>query len=151
MTPPREDAGRVTAATITDAQIRELFHADEIAAIELTVATLPGWSAEDRRETRARCAELFNARAQLIKARAPLITDEQLRAEYNVALDAWQLITDEQIRAEYNGDLDVWSVGITLPDGTYVGCGCATEAEVPSAKAQVRARCADLLNARSPA
>ena len=118
MTPPREEAGLVTAVTITDDQIRELFYADEIAAIELTVATLPGWSAEDRLEARTRCAELFNARASLI--------------------------TDEQIRAEYNGDLDVWSVGVTLPDGTYVGCGCATEAEVPSAKEQVRARCADL-------
>lgn len=53
---------KLTAATITDDQIRELFHADEIAAIELTVATLPGWSSEDRRETRERCAELFNAR-----------------------------------------------------------------------------------------
>ena len=53
----------VTADTITDAQIRALFYADEIAAIELTVATLPGWSAADRLETRARCAELFNARA----------------------------------------------------------------------------------------
>lgn len=60
-------------------------------------------------------------------------------------------ITDEEILAEYNGDLDVWSVGITLPDGTYVGFGCATEAEVPSAKARVRARCAELLAARSPA
>ena len=60
-------------------------------------------------------------------------------------------ITDEEILAEYNGDLDVWSVGITLPDGTYVGFGCATEAEVPSAKAQVRARAAELLAARSPA
>jgi hypothetical protein len=57
------------------------------------------------------------------------------------------LIAYEQISAEYNGDLDVWSVGVTLPDGTYVGCGCATEAEVPIAKQQVRARCADLLNA----
>lgn len=117
---------KLTADTITDVQIRELFHADEIAAIELTVATLPGWpgwSAEDRRETRARCAELYNARAL-------------------------RLITDEQILAEYNGDLDVWSVGITMSDGTYVGFGCATEAEVPSAKAQVRARCAEILNAR---
>ena len=119
---------KLTADTITDDQIRELFHADEIAAIELTVATrqpshcvLPGWSAEDRRETRARCAELFNERAL-------------------------RLITDAQILAEYNGDLDVWSVGITLPDGRYIGVGCATEAEVPSAKAQVRARCAELFN-----
>lgn len=55
------------------------------------------------------------------------------------------LITDEQITAEYSSELDVWSVGITLPDDTYVGVGCATEAEVPSAKAQVRARCAELL------
>lgn len=61
------------------------------------------------------------------------------------------LITDAQITAEYSGALDVWSVGITLPNGTYVGCGCATEAEVPSAKAQVRARCAELLSARSSA
>jgi hypothetical protein len=60
-------------------------------------------------------------------------------------------ITDDQIIAEYNGDLDVWSVGITLPDGTYVGVGCATEAEVPAAMAQVRARCANLNAARSPA
>ena len=116
---------KLTADTITDAQISELFYADEIAAIELTVATLPGWSDEDRREIRARCAELFNARAL-------------------------RLITDAQILAEYNGDLDVWSVSITLPDGTYVGCGCATAAEVPRAKAQVRARCAELAAARSP-
>jgi hypothetical protein len=52
----------LTAANITDDQIRELFYTDEIAAIELTVATLPGWSAEDHQETRARCAALFNAR-----------------------------------------------------------------------------------------
>lgn len=51
------------AATITDEQILALFYADEIAAIELTVATRPGWSAEDRHEARARCAELFNARS----------------------------------------------------------------------------------------
>lgn len=121
MTTSREEAGRVTAATITDAQIRDLFYAHEIAAIELTVATLPGWSTEDRQETRDRCAKLFNARTL-------------------------RLITDEQILAEYNGELDVWSVGITLPDGTYVGFGCASEAEVPSAKAQVLARCAELLN-----
>jgi hypothetical protein len=113
----------ITGDNITDDQIRELFYADEIAAIELTVATLPGWSDEDRREARARCAELFNARAQC-------------------------LIMDEQILAEYNSELDVWSVGITLPDGTYVGFGCATEDEVPSTKAQVRARCAELAAAR---
>jgi hypothetical protein len=52
---------KLTADTITDAQILALFHADEIAAIELTVATLSGWSADDRQEARARCAELFNA------------------------------------------------------------------------------------------
>jgi hypothetical protein len=56
-------------------------------------------------------------------------------------------ITDEQILAEYSHELGVWSVGITLPDGTYVGFGCATEAEVPLAKADVRARCAELLEA----
>lgn len=57
--------GRVelTAATITDAQILALFYANEIAAIELTVATLPGWSAEDRRETRERCAKILNDRS----------------------------------------------------------------------------------------
>ena len=54
---------KLTADTITDDQIRELLYAHEIAAIELTVATLPGWSIEDRRETRARCAALFNALA----------------------------------------------------------------------------------------
>ena len=54
-------------------------------------------------------------------------------------------LTADTITAEYSGELDVWSVGITLPDGTYVGVGCATKAEVPSAKAQVRARCAELL------
>lgn len=53
---------RLTAENITDDQIRELFHADEIAAIELTVATLPGWSEEDRQKERAHCADLFNAR-----------------------------------------------------------------------------------------
>jgi hypothetical protein len=62
------NAPKLTADTITDDQIRELFYADEIAAIDLTVATLPGWSAEDRRETRARCAELFYERA---RARCP--------------------------------------------------------------------------------
>ena len=54
---------KLTADTITDGQIRELFYADEIAAIDLTAATLPGWSAEDRRETRGQCAELYNERA----------------------------------------------------------------------------------------
>lgn len=58
-------------------------------------------------------------------------------------------ITDDQICAEYSWELDVWSAGITLPDGTYIGCSCVTEAEVPSAKAQVRARCATL-NTRNP-
>jgi hypothetical protein len=131
VTPPPRD---VTADTITDAQIRELFYADEIAAIDLTVATLPGWSAADRREARGQCADLFNARAQKLYAAFVLAT----------------LVTDDQIRAEYNGDLGVWSVGITLPDGTYIGCGCANEAEVPSAKAQVRERCAHLLSTRNP-
>ena len=51
----------VTVDTITDNQILALFNADEIAAIELTVATRPGWSADDRYEARARCAEIFNA------------------------------------------------------------------------------------------
>ena len=111
----------LTADTITDDQIRKLFYADEIAAIDLTMATLPGWSAKDRRETRAECADLFNA-------------------------CTLRLITDEKILAEYNGELGVWSVGITLSDGTYVGFGCATETEVPSTKAQVRARCAELFN-----
>jgi len=55
---------KLTADTITDDQILELFHANKIAAIELTVATRPGWSTEDRREMRARCVELFNARAK---------------------------------------------------------------------------------------
>lgn len=55
---------KLTADTITDAQILQLFYACEIAAIELTVATRPDWSTDDRRETRARCAELFNARAK---------------------------------------------------------------------------------------
>ena len=55
----------------------------------------------------------------------------------------------EQITAEYGGELDVWSVGITLPDGTYVGVSCAIEASVPSAKAQVRARCVALFNTRT--
>ena len=54
---------KLTADTITDAQIRDLFYADEIAAIELPVATLPGWSAADRQEARAHCAELLNARS----------------------------------------------------------------------------------------
>ncbi len=110
---------KLTADTITDDQIRELFYADKIAAIDLTVATLPGWSAEDRREARAECAELYNARAA-----------------------ACALITDDQILAKYDGELDVWSVGVTLPDGTYIGYGCATEAEIPRAKEQVRALCA---------
>lgn len=55
---------KLTADTITDDQIRKLFYADEIAAIDLTVATLPGWSAKDRLEARAQCADLFNARAK---------------------------------------------------------------------------------------
>jgi hypothetical protein len=60
----RDDTKLVTADTITDEQILALFYADEIAAIELTVATRPGWSAEDRQEARACCAVLFNARTQ---------------------------------------------------------------------------------------
>lgn len=117
---------KLVADTITDAQILELFYAREITALDLTIATLPGWSAETRRKIRALCAELYNVRTL-------------------------RLVTDDQIIAEYNGEEDVWSVGITLPDGTYVGFGCANEAEVPSAKAQVRARCAELTVARSPA
>lgn len=58
----------VTADTITDAQILALFHADEIAAIDLTVATLPGWGAKARQEARALCAALFN---KLTQARCP--------------------------------------------------------------------------------
>lgn len=54
---------RLTATTITDEQILKLFNAGEIAANELTVATRPGWSAKNRLEKRARCAEIFNARA----------------------------------------------------------------------------------------
>ena len=63
-------------------------------------------------------------------------------------LPVLNMITDEQIATEFSDELDVWSVGVTLPDGTYVGCGCATEAEIPNAKAEVRARCAEILNAR---
>lgn len=54
---------KLTADTITDDQILALFYAHEIAAIELTVATRPDWSAEDRLWARSRCAEIFNARA----------------------------------------------------------------------------------------
>jgi hypothetical protein len=53
-------------------------------------------------------------------------------------------VKDEQISVEYSSELDVWSVGVTLPDGTYVGCGCATEAEIPGAREQVRLSCAEL-------
>lgn len=54
------------------------------------------------------------------------------------------LITDDQILVAHNGD--VWSVSVILPDGTYIGVGCATEAEVQGAKAQVLERCAELLS-----
>ncbi len=60
MTLSREDTGRVTVATITDAQIRELFYADEIAAIELTVAPLPGWRHPDGKLYQFEVAYLFS-------------------------------------------------------------------------------------------
>jgi hypothetical protein len=48
-------------------------------------------------------------------------------------------ISDDQIDARaYPDDAAVWSVGITLPDGTYVGVACPDETLVPAAKAQVR-------------
>jgi hypothetical protein len=68
------------------------------------------------------------------------ITDAKIR-ELRDALDDAR---DEHIHAEYNGELGVWSVGVTLSNGLYVGCGCATENVVPSAKVQVRATCAEL-------
>ncbi len=57
------------------------------------------------------------------------------------------VISDDQIEAlPFPDDASVWSVGITLPDGTYVGVACPDEALIPAAKAQVRARCAEVLN-----
>jgi hypothetical protein len=119
---------KLTADTITDAQIRELFYADEIAAIELTVATLPGWSAADRLDARARAAELFNARAitpMLITAAT--ITDEQLRA----------------LRDRYAG----------TGDGDKYHHAMIALGERRAAKGETRegsrARCAAILNARS--
>jgi hypothetical protein len=55
---------KITAETITDEQILALFNADEIAAIDLAVATRPGWSAKDRLKARALCAAAFNTSAQ---------------------------------------------------------------------------------------
>jgi hypothetical protein len=61
-----------------------------------------------------------------------------------------EVISDDQIEAlPYPDDASVWSVGITLPDGTYVGVACPDEALIPAARAQVRARCAELLNRES--
>lgn len=59
------------------------------------------------------------------------------------------MITDEQIEAlPYPDDPSVWSVGITLSDGTYVGVAVPDGALMPEAKAQVRARCDEILNGR---
>ncbi len=127
----------LTADSITDNQIRALRaqlgsetyagSSDDAADCEVAIAAPLG--SLRRVKARARCAEILNERTR------KLLTT----------------IADDQIVAEYNGDLGVWSVGVTLPDGTYVGFGCATEAEVAQAKAQVRARCAELAAARSPA
>jgi len=52
----------LTAETITDAQILQMFNEDhEVAAIDLTVATRPGWSERERRDAREHCAKIFNA------------------------------------------------------------------------------------------
>ena len=59
----------VTAETITDEQILALFNADEIAAIDLAVATRPGWSVKDRLKARTLCAAAFNALARVEDAR----------------------------------------------------------------------------------
>jgi len=60
------------------------------------------------------------------------------------------VISDDQIEVlPFPDDASVWSVGITLPDGTYVGVACPDEALIPVAKAQVRARCAEVLNRES--
>jgi hypothetical protein len=57
------------------------------------------------------------------------------------------VITDDQIAAiPHPDDSSVWSVGVTLPDGTYVGVACHDEGLIPAAKAQVRARCIEILN-----
>jgi hypothetical protein len=56
------------------------------------------------------------------------------------------VISDDQIAATPHPDSAVWSVGVTLPDGTYVGVACHDEGLIPAAKAQVRARCAEILN-----
>ena len=54
-------------------------------------------------------------------------------------------LSDEQIEARpYPDDPDVWSVGITLPDGTYVGVAVPSADDIPAAKAEIRARCAAL-------
>jgi hypothetical protein len=56
-------------------------------------------------------------------------------------------ITDEQIHAlPHPDDPTVYSVGITLPDGTYVGFAVLDEANIPAARAAVRARCAEILS-----
>lgn len=56
------------------------------------------------------------------------------------------MITNDEIEAlPYPDDPTVWSVGITLPDGTYVGVACHDETLILDAKAQVRARCAEIL------
>jgi hypothetical protein len=57
-------------------------------------------------------------------------------------------ITDDQIDVLEDYGSGVWSVGITLPNGTYVGVGVSNVDDIPAAKTQVRARCAEIFNAR---
>lgn len=58
---------RLTAATITDAQIRDLLELDEINLVQFHQATddIVGWTDASyrhaRKSARARCAEIFNA------------------------------------------------------------------------------------------
>ena len=83
---------------------------------------------------------------QLAELRAD---DARLRSE-NVKLRTENAklveIFDHQITAlPHPDDPSVWAVGITLPSGVYVGVACHDETLIPSAKAQVRARCAEII------
>ena len=115
----------LTADTITDDQIRELYAAGAISFDLLEFATFPAWVATQA-SYREHCAKIFNAREA---HEIPLITTDN--------------ITDAQIAAVRDDE----RLSLTARTCAAAALDASLSRSHPI-KVRGRARCAEILNAR---
>jgi len=77
-----------------------------------------------------------------------LIVSGNATSRVPLSLGSLALLSIDRITAEWSGLEGVWSVHIYLDEHTFVGVSCAAEHEIPEAKQQVLARCAEILAER---